>query len=133
MTVMVPNIEKDDTGEDVVTWRVRLRIISLIDNMHSQPQVPLGEGAVPHVALCDCGVYVRWLLDNQEKANGMDLQVAIAHIGYDELAAGFAKVTGRKARYVDVSLDEFWRTGPIARAGKLAAGSATTLLVLSAR
>lgn len=57
----------------------------------------------------------------------MDLQVAIAHIGYDELATAFSRITGRKAKYIDVSLEEFWRTGPIARAGKSAAGSATFL------
>jgi len=105
MTVMVPRIERDSFGDDVVTW-----------------SVPLGDGAVPHVALCDCGVYVRWLLDNQERANGMDLHVAIAHISYHELAAAFSKITGKKAKYRDVSLEEFWTNGPIAPAGKSAAG-----------
>jgi hypothetical protein len=32
--------------DGVVTWRV-----------------PLSEGAVPHVALEDCGYYVRWLFE----------------------------------------------------------------------
>lgn len=35
-TVMVPNLERDDGGEEIVTWRV-----------------PLGLGAIPHVALMD--------------------------------------------------------------------------------
>lgn len=65
---------------------------------------------------------MQWILDNQERANGTDLQVAIAHIGYAELAAAFAKVTGQKARYVDVSLEEFWTDGPIARAANSSAG-----------
>ena len=55
----------------------------------------------------------------------MDLQVAIAHIPYHELAAAFSKVTGKKAEYRDVSLEEFWTNGPIAPAGKSAAGTAT--------
>jgi hypothetical protein len=36
-------------------------------------RVPLGDGAVPHVALEDCGYYARWLFDNPERANGMNL------------------------------------------------------------
>lgn len=96
-TIMTPTVE-----EGVVTWRV-----------------PLGKGHVVHVALEDCGFYVRWLFDHPERANGMDLEVAIAPIGYDELAAAFEKVTGHKARYIDTSLEEYWKGY-----GKLAEGAA---------
>lgn len=94
-------------GDDAITWRV-----------------PLGEGAVPHVALSDCGPYVRWLVDHrdEDRVNGLDLEVAVAHIGYDELAAAFQKVTGHTARYVDVSLEEYWRSGPMARGHNSPAG-----------
>ena len=104
-TVMSPTIGHDSTGAEVMTWTV-----------------PLGTGAVPHVCLEDCGFYVRWLFDNQDRASGLDLEVAIAHIGYDELAAAFAKVTGRPAKYVDVDLATYWHKGNIARAGALSAG-----------
>jgi hypothetical protein len=70
MTPMTPSVE-----DGVVTWRV-----------------PLGNGTVPHVALDDCGYYARWLFDNPDRANGMDLEVAIAQIGYRELAAAFERV-----------------------------------------
>jgi hypothetical protein len=104
-TVTTPQICRDESGDDVVTWRM-----------------PLGDGAVPHVALSDCGHYVRWILDHQQEASGLDLQVAVAHIGYHELAEAFTKVTGRKARYVDVSLEQYWKDGPMARGKSLAAG-----------
>ena len=68
-------------------------------------RVPLGEGAVPHVALEDCGFYVRWLFDHPERANGMDLEVAIEHITYADMAAAFEKVTGHPAQYIDTDLD----------------------------
>ena len=68
-------------------------------------RVPLGEGAVPHVSLEDCGYYVRWLFDHPERANGMDLEVAIDHAAYADLAAAFEKVTGHPARYIDTDLD----------------------------
>jgi len=93
-TIMTPTIE-----DGVVTWRV-----------------PLGDGAVPHVALEDCEQYVRWLFDNQETANGMDLEVAIEHVDYSEMAKAFEKVTGHPARYIDTSFDEYWRIGVIAMA-----------------
>jgi uncharacterized protein YbjT (DUF2867 family) len=96
-TIMTPTVE-----DGVVTWRV-----------------PLGKGHVVHVALEDCGYYVRWLFDNPERSNGMDLEVALAHIGYDELAAAFEKATGHKARYIDTSLEDYW-----AGYGKVAAQAA---------
>ena len=98
LTPMTPTVE-----DGVVTWRV-----------------PLGEGAVPHVALEDCGYYVRWLFDHPERANGMDLEVAIDHITYADLAAAFEKVTGHPAQYIDTDLDRYWSDGPfkgIAEAG----------------
>ncbi|MDM4140752.1 MULTISPECIES: NmrA family NAD(P)-binding protein [Mycobacterium] len=99
-TPMTPAVE-----DGVVTWRV-----------------PLGEGAVPHVALEDCGYYVRWLFDHPERANGIDLEVAVDHIAYADLAAAFEKVTGHPARYIDTDLDTYWRDGPLSGAADAPAG-----------
>jgi hypothetical protein len=104
-TLMTPTIEVEG-GEEVCTWRVPLT----------------DEGAVAHVSLEDCGYYVRWLFDHQERADGMDLAVAIDHMPYAELAAAFGKVTRRRARFVDVSFDEFWQDGPLAARANVAAG-----------
>lgn len=90
-TPMSPTVE-----DGIVTWRV-----------------PLGQGGVPHVNLDDCEFYVRWMMDHQERADGMDLEVAIDLIGYDDLAAAFTKVTGHPARYIDTGLDQYWTTGPM--------------------
>jgi hypothetical protein len=90
-TPMTPAVE-----DGVVTWRV-----------------PLGKGAVAHVDLDDCGYYVRWLFDNQEEANGANLEVAIDLIAYDDLARAFEKVTGHPARFIDVDLDTYWTSGPM--------------------
>ena len=99
-TPMTPTVE-----DGVVTWRV-----------------PLGEGAVPHVALEDCGYYVRWLFDHPERADGMDLEVAIEHVAYANLAAAFEKVTGHPAQYIDTDLDTYWRKGPLSSRGDVPAG-----------
>lgn len=89
-SVMTPTVE-----DGVVTWRV-----------------PLGDGAVVHVALEDCAYYVRWLFDHPERANGMDLEVAIEHVKYADLAAAFERVTGHPAQYIDTSLDDYF-SGPL--------------------
>ena len=95
-SVMTPTIE-----DGVVTWRV-----------------PLGDGAVVHVALEDCGYYVRWLFDNPGRAIGMDLEVAIEHVQYAELAAAFERVTGHPAQYINTSFDEYFAGGLKAAADK---------------
>jgi hypothetical protein len=87
-TPMTPTVE-----DGIVTWRV-----------------PLGDGAVVHVALEDCGYYVRWLFDNPERANGMDLEVAIEHVKYTDLAAAFERVTGHPARHIDTSLGDYFNS-----------------------
>ena len=102
MTIFTPSIENG-----IVTWRV-----------------PLGPdgGGVCHVALDDCEHYVRWIFDNPEKSNGMDLEVAIDHVSYHELAKAFERVTGHPARYVETSLEEYWKTGNVARAANTGGG-----------
>jgi hypothetical protein len=94
-TPMTPTIE-----DGVATWRV-----------------PLGDGAVIHVPLEDCAHYVRWLFDHPDRANGLDLEVAIAHIGYDDLAAALERVTGHPARYIDTDLETYWKSGPLSAIG----------------
>lgn len=89
-TLMPPTVE-----EGVVTWRV-----------------PLGDGAVAEVAIDDCGYYVKWLFDNHERANGMNLDVAIEHATYKEVAAAFERVTGKPAQSIDVSFDEYFASIP---------------------
>ncbi|KAJ9144587.1 NmrA-like family domain-containing protein 1 [Pleurostoma richardsiae] len=93
---MVPRVEHDaTTGDKVLTWRVPLT----------------ADGAVVHVSLDDCAYYVRWLFDHPEKADGLDLEVAIEHVDYAEFAKAFEKVTGHKARFIDVDMDTYWREG----------------------
>src|SRR5581483_7395683 len=99
-TPMTPAVE-----DGVLTWRV-----------------PLGDGAVPHVSLEDCGYYGRWLFDHPERANGMDLEVAIDDVSYANLAEAFETVTGHPARYVDTDLDTYWRQGPLSAIADRPAG-----------
>ncbi|OLN86605.1 NmrA-like family domain-containing protein 1-like protein 6 [Colletotrichum chlorophyti] len=90
-TIMTPRVE-----EGVVTWAA-----------------PLGKGAVAHVSLDDCEYYVRWLFDHADESDGMDLEVAIDHIHYDDLAAAFEKATGNPARFINVTYDMYFDNLPI--------------------
>ncbi|KOS19512.1 NmrA-like family domain-containing protein 1 [Escovopsis weberi] len=56
-----------------------------------------------------------------DRANGMNLEVAIDLIGYDDLTRAFEKVSGHPARYVDNGLDAYWANGPLG-AGDTPAG-----------
>jgi hypothetical protein len=90
-TIMTPSVE-----DGAVTWKV-----------------PLGDGAVPLVALEDCEYYVRWLFDHPERSDGMDLQVAIDHITFTDLAAAFQKVTGHPAKSIDIPEDVYFAHAPV--------------------
>lgn len=103
---MVFKIEKDEQGEDILTWRVPLT----------------ADGAIPHVALDDCGYYVKWLIENPEEADGMDLEVAIAHVHYADLAKAFERVTGHKARFMDVDWDTYWTEGSLSQTKDMPVG-----------
>jgi hypothetical protein len=97
-TVISANTPKSPRIEDgVVTWRV-----------------PLGDGAIPEVALDDCGYYVKWLFDHPDRANGMDLDVAIEPVSYHKLAEAFTKVTGKLAKYIDTSFEDYFAAFPVA-------------------
>ncbi|TPX17836.1 uncharacterized protein E0L32_002937 [Thyridium curvatum] len=101
-----PYIEMTISSKTIMTPRVRDGVVTWA--------VPLGDGAVPHVALDDCEHYARWLFDHPERSDGMNLEVAIDHIPYADLAAAFQKVTGKPAQYIDVPASAYFEHVPIA-------------------
>ncbi|CZT51458.1 related to nitrogen metabolic regulation protein nmr [Rhynchosporium secalis] len=72
---------------------------------------PLGKGDLPLIYLEDYGAYARWMLVTPEKSTGLDLYVATEDIPWDQLAEDFTEVTGKKAAYVDVTLDKYFSLG----------------------
>jgi uncharacterized protein YbjT (DUF2867 family) len=71
--------------------------------------VPLGNAKVPLIYLEDYGQYARWLLDNPARSNGFELHVGTEDIAYNDLAKAFTEVTGKKAVYKEVTLDEYFK------------------------
>ncbi len=74
-------------------------------------KAPVGSGKPPMIYLEDLGRYARWLVENPEKSSGLNLEVATANVGWEEVASSFTKVTGKKAIFRDISLDEYFASG----------------------
>lgn len=104
---MVPKVEKDENGDEVLTWRVPLT----------------ADGGIPHIALDDCGYYVKWLIENPGEADGLDLEVSIEHVHYADLAKAFERVTGHKARFIDTDWETYWREGSLSQIKDAALGA----------
>lgn len=80
--------------------------------------LPLGPtGAMPYVSLPDLARFAVWMLENPSRSAGMELGVAIAHVTGTELAEAFMRVTGKKARWDDVSLEAVLESLPSGRIG----------------
>ncbi|KAI3321450.1 NAD(P)-binding protein [Xylariaceae sp. AK1471] len=68
-------------------------------------RVPLGDGAIPLTAVDECGVYVKYLFDHVDEADGLELQAAIEHVTFEAYVRAFEKVTGKPARWIDVDVN----------------------------
>lgn len=69
---------------------------------------PIGDGHAPLVALKDIAFWVRHVFDHPDTTTGKDLEIASDVFTWDELVATFTKVTGKKAVYKRLTLDEFF-------------------------
>ena len=74
---------------------------------------PIGDGKVPMIHLDDLGQYARWIFDHPERSNGMDLEVATAHVGWHELVNCIHRLTGKKAVFVNVDQKQFFANSPM--------------------
>ncbi|GAB1739373.1 hypothetical protein NU219Hw_g4335t1 [Hortaea werneckii] len=68
---------------------------------------PAQNGKFPLIALEDVGQYSLWLLEHPEESTGLQLKVATDEVSFEEIAATFTKVTGKKARHERITLDEW--------------------------
>jgi len=72
---------------------------------------PIGEAKLPLIYLEDYGQYAQWILNNPSRSNGLELHVGTEDIAYKDLATAFTEVTGKKAIYKEVTLDEYFKLG----------------------
>jgi hypothetical protein len=69
--------------------------------------MPLYDGAIPFIVLDDLARYVLWTLDNPNLSNGLTLGAATEHAEGQSLAKAFTAVTGKAARYDDISVEQW--------------------------
>jgi hypothetical protein len=67
---------------------------------------PMGEYRQPLIYVEDIGLYAKWVFDNPDRSTGLDLQVATDNVRWSDIASAFTKVTGKKAVYEALTLDE---------------------------
>lgn len=48
---------------------------------------------------------------NPEKSKGMNLKIATVQVGWDDVAKSFTEVTGKKAVFRDITLEEYFASG----------------------
>jgi hypothetical protein len=74
-------------------------------------KAPVGDGKPPMIYLEDLGKYAKWLIENPERSNGMVLKIATENVGWAEVAKAFTDVTGKKAIFEDITLDQYFASG----------------------
>ncbi|KAH8892649.1 NAD(P)-binding protein [Thozetella sp. PMI_491] len=67
---------------------------------------PMRKAKQPMIHIDDIGRYARWIFENPERSNGMELQVATENIAWADIATTFTKVTGKKAVYQELTLEQ---------------------------
>ncbi|KAJ7637859.1 NAD-P-binding protein [Mycena rosella] len=93
---------------------------------------PMEDGRVPMIALKDLGWWARWTFDHRAETSARELSIASEHVGWEQIAETFTKITGRPAVYKRLALDEWWGhfdanlvDHPMANEGRRGDGSMT--------
>lgn len=73
--------------------------------------LPIGGGRAPLIMLEDLGRYALWKFDHPDESSGMNLQISTEDVGWEYLAKSSNDVTGRKAVFKDVTMDDYFASG----------------------
>ncbi|PVH81015.1 NAD(P)-binding protein [Cadophora sp. DSE1049] len=74
-------------------------------------KAPVGHGEPPFIYLSDLGRYARWMVENPEESRGLNLRIATESVGWEGVTKAFSEVTGKKAIFRDITLDEYFASG----------------------
>ncbi|KAH7095144.1 NmrA family protein [Paraphoma chrysanthemicola] len=69
---------------------------------------PAKSGKIPLIALQDVGHYSLWLFENIAESAGMNLKVTTDEISFQDIAATFTKVTGKKGVHKYLDFEEYF-------------------------
>ena len=73
--------------------------------------MPLASGAMPFIHLDDIGRYVLWIFSHPKESIGINLKVSTDHVAGIDLVKAFTEVTGKPARFQDVSIEKYSEMG----------------------
>ena len=59
------------------------------------------------IALEDLGFFARYMFDHRAEMSGRELEVASDYVGWERLVETFRKVTGKKAEWVPLSVEQW--------------------------
>ena len=68
---------------------------------------PIHDGAQPMIYLVDLAKYVLWTFNHPDESAGLTFGASTEHVSWTALAESFTKVTGKKAVYKDIELDQW--------------------------
>lgn len=71
---------------------------------------PFTEEPVPLIALADLGYFVRYTFDHRDEMSGRDLHISSEPVSWPVLVETFQKVTGKKAIWKPLTVDEWMAT-----------------------
>ena len=89
-------------------------------------QMPLQDGAIPLVHLEDLGPYVHWIFSHIDQSAELNLKVAIEHVPLDLIVSSFAKVTGKRTKAENLTMEEYFRLGGFGPVADTKMGTQTT-------
>lgn len=79
--------------------------------------MPLGKGGrMPMIALSDLGFFARYTFDHRTETSAQNLKIASGLIGGDDIASTLTKVTGKKAVFQSITVEEWFAGLPDADA-----------------
>ncbi|KAI0819339.1 hypothetical protein BC628DRAFT_1423898 [Trametes gibbosa] len=94
-------------GENSMSWTILARSTSQARRHTRRLREPDREG--PRTTLTDLGFWARSTFDRREQTSGQDLELARqTGSGGDYLVEPFARVTGKKAEYAALSLEDWF-------------------------
>lgn len=74
-------------------------------------RLPLNDGAIPFIHLGDFGRYVEYSLSHPSAVAGTELKIATVHASQTDIVEAFTKVTGQPARYQNIPVEHWIKTG----------------------
>lgn len=73
--------------------------------------MPLGKnGRMPMIALSDIGFFARYTFDHRTETSAQNLRIASGLVSGEDIASTLTKVTGKKAVYNSITVEE-WSAG----------------------